>query len=95
MKELVQLKDIFDASQVDWGSLVDFFGLDIEYSSIPRGSGATRLFNDHGHGSTFVQKPKFTLGVAPGGRIAVNAAIDQNVVKIGHERTDISSGGPL
>ena len=95
LKELVQLKDILNASQKQWSPLVNFFGLDVEYSSRAGGSSASSLFHDHGHGCAFIQESEFAIGIRPCGRITINSTIDQNVVKVGHQCANVSSRRPV
>jgi hypothetical protein len=91
LEELIQFIDIFNASKVSRGPLMDFGGLDSKNSSSSRRSCTTRLFHDHRHWCTFIEEPQLSIWRTSSGWITVNPTIDKNIMYISDKGSDIAS----
>ena len=64
----------------------------VQYPPHPRAPRSAGLLHDHGHGSRFVEEAQPPLLVVGGGGIAVDAAVDEDVVDVGHHGADVACG---
>ena len=95
LKELIQFKHVFNASQKYWGALVDLGRLHIQYPASSCRTSPPCLFDYHGHWSAFVQQSKLAIWIVSCRRVSVNATIDQYVVDIRHQCPNITGCSPV
>jgi hypothetical protein len=95
LKELIQFKHVFNASQKYWGALVDLGRLHIQYPAPSCRTSPPCLFDYHRHWSAFVQQSKLAIWIVSCRRVSVNATIDQDVVDIRHQCPNITGCSPV
>mmetsp|Transcript_34018 Transcript_34018/g.57748 ORF Transcript_34018/g.57748 Transcript_34018/m.57748 type:complete len:355 (+) Transcript_34018:369-1433(+) len=95
---LIQLEQILGTSQIRRHPHVHAarrIGQNIQNPSIARAPGPSGLFHDHGHGGRFVEETELAVGILGRAGVAVDAAVEEDVVDVGDHGADVAGGDGL